>query len=195
MDLETKLLDEDRLEPVSATEVMRCWLADEVEDDPDAPDADALATEPGLREELIGREPIAGRVFAPEAATWYRTALSADELCDLRVVVGPESQGWRAVADDGRIETIAEHVLAADDASEFEGKSDEDLRKVRSLADDVAQSGPNGRLVVVQEGDEPAYVADGNHRAVAQVLVLLRGGETAERGVYFGTRADATARS
>jgi hypothetical protein len=195
MDTEERLRTDDRLDSASETEVMQYWLTNEVEDEDDAPDPEALETEPGLREELIERKPIAGRVFGAEAAEWYLTELSADELRDLQVVVGPESEGWRALADDGRIGTVAERILEADDPTEFDAKAEEDFREVESLADDVEESGTNGRLVVVEEGEDPAYVADGNHRAVAQVLAELRGGTTEEREVYFGVRSGATDRS
>ena len=92
MDTEERLRTDDRLDSASETEVMQYWLTNEVEDEDDAPDPEALETEPGLREELIERKPIAGRVFGAEAAEWYLTELSADELRDLRVVVGPETE-------------------------------------------------------------------------------------------------------
>ncbi|WP_433627028.1 hypothetical protein [Halomicrococcus sp. NG-SE-24] len=200
MDIAERLRADDRLEPVSRTEVMQYWLANEVEVESDAPDPDDLPTEPGLREELVDRKPIAARVFGAEEAEWYLTELSVDELRDLQVVVGPESEGWRAFADDGRIGAVAKRIIEADDATEFDAKAEEDFEEVASLADDIEASGTNGRLVVVEEGDDPAYVADGNHRAVAQVLSLLRdeakNGETDEkREVYFGVRPGATARS
>jgi len=166
---------------------MRYWLREEVDDAGDDLDPDALGTEPGLREELFERVPVAERAFAVDPAEWYRIELSEAELRDLRVVVGPHGEDWRAVADDDRIESIAERVYATDS-----GRLDEELPKdvaeVVAMADDIGSEGSDSRLVVLKEGDDPAYVIDGNHRAVAHVLHLLRGGEFAGQEAYLGVR-------
>ncbi|UPV73036.1 hypothetical protein M0R89_10790 [Halorussus limi] len=183
---------EDRLrgdpEPVSPERVMRYWLGQEVEDEDGAPNPDAIGTEPALREELFERKPIAEHVFTPEPADWYLADLSEDALRDLRVVVGEPEQGWRALTDDDRIESIAERIHETDDVDALGSETGKDLREVVELADAIDREGPQGRLVVVEEGDDPAYVADGNHRAVAHVLHLLRGGEFEGQEAYLGVR-------
>ncbi|WP_137283644.1 hypothetical protein [Halorussus salinisoli] len=183
---------EDRLrgdpEPVSETEVMRYWLHEELEDEDAGPNPDALGTEPALREELFERKPIAERVFIPEQVDWYRADLSEEALRDLRVVVGPHDEDWRSLADDNRIESIAERIYETDDVAALEAESGKDLREVVELADEIERSGPEGRLVVLEEGDDPAYVADGNHRATAYVLHLLRGGEFEGQEMYLGVK-------
>jgi len=116
-----------------------------------------------------------------------RVELSEAELRDLRVVVGPRSEDWRAVADDDRIEPIAERVYVTDS-----GRLDEalpkDIAEVVEMADAIDSGGSEGRLIVLQERDDPGYVVDGNHRAVAHVLHLLRGGEFAGQEAYLGVR-------
>lgn len=182
------------LDPVSPDEVIRYWLREEVDDEhddtgsDDQPDPDALATEPALREELFERKPIAERAFAPEPADWYRVDLSESELRNLRVVVGPHDEDWRALSDDGRVESIAERIHDADDLDALDADTPKDLREVVEMADKIARERPESRLVVLKEGDDPAYVVDGNHRAVAHALHLLRGGGFEGQPAYLGVR-------
>ena len=178
----------DDADPVSDTDVMRYWLGEEVDETDGDLDPEALGTEPALRQELLDRNDIAERVFGAEPADWYRADLSADELRNLRVVVGPHDEDWRALTDDNRIESVAERIRDADDVERLDEKSPKDLREVVEFADDLAEGGDVGRLVVVKEGEDPAYVADGNHRAVAHVLHLLRGGEFEGQDAYLGVR-------
>jgi hypothetical protein len=183
---------EDRLrddpEPVSPEQVVRYWLDEELQDEDGGTDPDAIATDPALRQELFERVPIAERAFAPERADWYRADLSEAVLRDLRVVVGEPEQGWRALTEDDRIESIAARIHDADDVDELESESSEDLREVVELADEIQQSGVESRLIVLREGDDTAYVVDGNHRAVAHALHLLRGGEFEGQEAYLGVR-------
>ncbi|WP_135851871.1 hypothetical protein [Halorussus salinus] len=178
----------DDPEPVPPERVLRYWLGQEVEDEEGGPDPDALGTEPALREELFERIPIAERAFAPDPADWYRVNLSEEVLRDLRVVVGEPEQGWRELANDDRIESVARRIRETDDLSALEEQSGKDLEKVRGIADDIEDEGPQGLLVVVREGEDPAYVADGNHRAAAYLLYLLRGGEFEGQEAYLGLR-------
>lgn len=178
----------DDPEPVSPEEVARYWLGQEAEDEEDPPDPDSLDTEPALRQELFERIPIAERVFAPEKADWYLADLTEEALRDLRVVVGEPEQGWRALTDDDRIESVAEKIRETDDVAELESKSGKDLQEVLAFADEIEKSGPEGRLVVLREGEDPAYVADGNHRATAYVVCLLRGVEFEGQEAYLGVR-------
>lgn len=188
MSLEERLRTGRELEPVSPEQVMRYWLREEVDDADDPVDPDALDTEPALRQELFDRKPIAERVFGVEPADWYHADLSEEELRDLRVVVGPRERGWRALSDDNRIESIAERVREADDLAELDDNTPKDLREVSELAAGIDPEGPESRLIVVKEGDDLAYVADGNHRAVAHVFHLLEGGGFAGQEAYLGVR-------
>ncbi|WP_135825520.1 hypothetical protein [Halorussus ruber] len=83
---------------------------------------------------------------------------------------------------------IAERVRETDDVEKLEAESSEDIREIVDFADEIEESGPEGKLVVLREGADPAYVADGNHRATAYVLYLLRGGEFEGQEVYLGVR-------
>ncbi|WP_135828217.1 hypothetical protein [Halorussus halobius] len=176
-------------DPVSPERVIRYWLREEGDgatDDP--PDPDALETEPALRAELFERAPIAKRAFTPDPADWYRVDLTEEALRDLRVVVGPHGEDWRALADDDRVESIAERVHGADDVAKLDAETPKDVGEVVDLADAIADGAPKSRLVVLKDGEDPAYVVDGNHRAVAHVLDLLRGGEFESRVAYLGVR-------
>jgi len=192
--IEERLATGRGLDPVSPDEVMRDWLREEVGDErddagcDDQPDPDALATEPALREELFERKPIAERAFAAEPADWYRVDLSESELRDLRVVVGPHDEDWRALTDDDRVESIAARIYDADDVEKLDAETPKSVREVVEMADEIARERPESRLVVLKEGDDPAYVVDGNHRAVAHALNLLRGGEFAGQPAYLGVR-------
>lgn len=202
MSLDERLATGRGLEPVPEEEVIRYWLGEEVDEEDEESDdesddnddglldPEAIATEPALRQELFEREPIAERVFGAEPADWYRTELSADELRDLRVVVGPPDQDWRALTDDNRVESIAELVHETDDVTELDHETPKDLQEVvtiaEKLADEDGERRPVGPLLVRKEGDQPAYIADGNHRAVAHVLHLFRGGKFEGQDVYLG---------
>lgn len=175
-------------DPVSGVEVMRYWLREEIDEADDSHDPDALETEPGLREELLERTPIAGRAFGAEPADWYHADLSEAELRDLGVVVGPHDEDWRVLAEDNRVESIAHRIQESSDVAELDEETPKDLREVVEMTDAIALDGPESRLVVLKEGDDPAYVADGNHRAVAHVLYLLRGGEFEGQEAYVGIR-------
>ena len=189
MDIDERIRTEQGLERVSREQVMRYWLREELDDAEDDPlDPDAIETEPALSEELFERKPIAERAFGAETADWYHGDLSESELRNLRVVVGPHEQDWRAVTDDDRIESIAERIYEADELGELDEEIPKNLTKVLEMADAIESSGPESRLVVLKEGDDPAYVADGNHRAVAHVLHLVRGEEFAGQEAYLGVR-------
>lgn len=192
MDIEERIRTEQGLEPVSRTQVMRYWLREELDEaDGDSLDPDAVETEPGLRQKLIEREPIAERAFAAEAADWYHADLSEAELRDLRVVVGPHDQDWRSIANDNRIASIAERIREAErrgDLADLDESFPKDLQKIVEMADAIDRDGPVSRLVVLKEGDDPAYVVDGNHRAVAHVLSLLQGGAFTGQEAYLGVR-------
>ena len=189
MVLEDRIESGRGLESVSDTEVMRYWLREELDEaDDDALNPDAIGTEPALRQELLDRNEIADRIFGAEVADWYHVDLSESELRNLRVVVGPHDEDWRALTEDNRVESIARRIHEADDVARLDDETPKDVRKVVGLADEMGPEGPESRLVVAKEGDDPAYVADGNHRAVAHVLYLLRGGEFGGQEAYLGVR-------
>jgi hypothetical protein len=162
MTLDERLDTVRGLEPVPETEVVRYWLGEEVDDESDWKDdelldPDTIDTEPALREELLERKPIASRVFGAEPAEWYHADLSEEELRDLRVVVGPHDEDWRALAEDNRVGTIAERIYEVETDDGTTGKTDEttsvaeldaespkDLREVVKMADAID---PEGRKV------------------------------------------------
>ncbi|PSQ45115.1 hypothetical protein BRD15_12545 [Halobacteriales archaeon SW_6_65_15] len=192
MDLEERIQREEGLESVSETQVIRYWLREELDEADDGPlDADAVESQPGLREELLERKPIASRTFGAEPSDWYHVDLSEEELRDLRVVVGPHDEDWRALAEDNRVGAIAERIYEVEtdettNVAELDAETPKDVSEVVELADAIDPEGPVSRLVVAKEGDDPAYVVDGNHRAVAHVLYLLRGGEFTGQEAYLG---------
>ena len=189
MDLEERIRSGHELEPVSESEVIRYWLREELDDaEDDSLDPDEPETEPALREELLERKPIASRAFGAKPADWYHADLSEAELRDLRVVVGPHDEDWRALSEDDRVESIARRIYDADDVAKLNDETPKDLREVVELAENIDPEGPESRLVVLKEGDDPAYVVDGNHRAVAHALYLIEGGEFEGQEAYLGVR-------
>jgi hypothetical protein len=111
-----------------------------------------------------------------------------DRLRDDPEPVSPEQVMRYRLREDDRIESIAARIHEADDVDELESESSEDLREVVELADEIQRTGVESRLIVLREGEDPAYVVDGNHRAVAHVLHLLRGGEFEGQDAYLGVR-------
>ena len=185
------LADHERT-PVSREEVLRHWLGKEVaEAENDDLNVDAIDDEERLLEELAGRKPIAGSMFAARDLDWYRLELTEDELRDLALVKGPEDEDWRSVVDDDLVESVARKVYRRDETIDVDDQTQKDLAKVRTFADNLPDADQMGTLVLVHERDAARpYVADGNHRAAGKILHLLRGGEYVPQDAYLGLPAD-----
>lgn len=192
MELTKRIRNGFEADAVPRAEVARRWLANEVdpsEDDP--PNPNSTDDEERLIAELVDRKPIAASVFRTRDLDWYRLPLSVADLADLRVVKGPPDEGWRAVAHDGLVETVAFRMFETEPVDRLDRAVPPDLIEVLDMADDLSSSGSPEELVVVEErAGEPPYVADGNHTAVAQLLHALRGEEYPGQEAYVGVRPE-----
>lgn len=174
---------EGSVDRVSMETVVREWADQQLDDE--GVDLDSRSPEE-LVELFEDRQRLAESIFLEEDLEWYRVQLTEAELRNLLVVKGPEDEGWRAVADGNDVESVAERIARADVES-----LDEDVPKdvvdVREIADEFDYGTDAGAFIVVQESpDEHAYLADGNHRAVAIVHHLLTGGSYEEQRAYVG---------
>ena len=184
--------DHDRT-PVSREEVLRHWLETEVQEaEDDDLNVDAIDDEERLLEELAGRKPIAGSMFAARDLDWYRLELTEEELRDLALVKGPEDEDWRGVVDDDLVESVAQKVYRTGETIDVDDRTRKDLEEVRTFAETLPDSERMGTLILVHERDAARpYVADGNHRAAGKILHLLRGGEYVPQDAYLGMPAEA----
>jgi hypothetical protein len=181
---------EDRdapVERVSTDEVVREWAIQEIAEERDE-DVDVESRSP---EELIGsfeeRQRLAESIFLEEDLEWYRLSVSEAELRNLLVVKGPEDEGWRTVAEGNEIGSIAERIADAEDLEGLDQAVAKDVDDVHEMAESFGSGEGTRAFIAVQEStDEPAYLADGNHRAVALVYHLLTGGEYDPQTTYVG---------
>ena len=182
-------LDSSTAEPVSREEPLGHWLSKELEGDEMS--VDELGSEAELVEQLVMRKPIAHTIFNENDLDWFFVDLRTEELSELHVVKGPEDEDWRSVAEDGTLESVARRIYEADDVERLHRESPKDLMEVVELADE----GPDERdsspfLVVQEEGSDAPYVADGNHRAAALLLRILRDDERPRQAAYVGVPSD-----
>ncbi|WP_155120539.1 hypothetical protein [Haloprofundus marisrubri] len=119
---------------------------------------------------------------------WYHTRLSTDRLASLRVIEGPENMLWNALSSDGTVGGAATRIVDGD-ASTLREETGVDVARIEQLAERVATTPATlPDLVCVRRRPwEQAFVADGNHRAVATVVAARRAGT-------FDGREDAAAR-
>ena len=179
---------EDRngsVERVSMEVVVRQWAKQQL----DGVDDDDL--ESRSLEEMIAsfeeRRELAESIFLEEDLEWYRLRLTEEELRNLLVVKGPEDEGWRAVADGNDVESIAERIVGVDDVESLHENVPKDVLDVREMAEEFRSGEEAGAFIAVQESlDEHAYLADGNHRAVAIVHHVLTGGSYEDQLAYVG---------
>lgn len=189
MDLRRRIADRTELEPVPREEVVRHWLANELDQEEGDLDPDDAGAVDDPLAALVDRTPIAARTFRPPRLDWFRVDLAADELGDLRVVEGPPDEEWRRVAHDGMLATAAYRLFESDDPERLDREVSHDLLEVADLATEIGESGPPEALILVQDrpGDLP-WIADGNHTAAAQQLSLLRGDDYVGQEAYLGAR-------
>lgn len=178
--------DHDDVSAVSREAVLRYWLAEEAAEDDGDLAVDTIDDEAVLLDELIERKPLAESVFAERALEWYHVELDEEELRALRVVPGPSGEGWRSVAENGRIESVAEKIHEADDLDWLNEATEKDVEKVRSIAQNLQTQEAMEELIVVGDREDPPWIADGNHRAVARVLHAIEREEYTEQIAYVG---------
>ena len=182
-------LDSSIAESVSREEPLGHWLSKELEDDEMS--VDELGSEAELVEQLVLRKPIAHAIFNENDLDWFFVDLRAEELSELHVVKGPEDEDWRAVAEDGTLLSVARRIHEADDVERLHESSPKDLVEVVELAEEGPDERDSSPFIVVQEeGSDAPYVADGNHRAAALLLRILRDDEQPRQAAYVGVPTD-----
>lgn len=189
MEITERIREELERQSVPERDVIRHWLENELDQEEDPPDVEAIESERELLAALVERKPIAASIFRTQAIDWCELELSKEELTDLRVVKGPPDEDWRAVAYDNMVATAAFRIFETEDLAELDRMLPKDIEEVVELAKQVTASGPPERLIVVKErSSELPYIADGNHTAAAQILNLLTGGEYPGQEAYVGIR-------
>ena len=175
---------EGSVERVSAEAVVRQWVEQETEEEYDDLESRSIEELVALLEDP---QRLAASIFFEEDLEWYRIELTEEELRDVLVVKGPDGEGWRAVADGNDIESIARRIADADDIESLNEDVPKDVAYVRETAAEHESDEKRGSFIVVQESaDEPGYLADGNHRAVAVIYHVLTGGEYDGQPAYVG---------
>ena len=184
-----RLRTDDTVESISREEMLRHWLEKEVhENDGDDLAVDAIDDEDRLLDELVERKPIAESIFADSDLRWHHLDLHEDELEALHTIKGESGEDWRAITEENTITSIADHIHEADDLAELD--TPKDLEQVVDFASKFPDEIEMEELIVADEADEDAYLADGNHRAVAIALHLRDGGAYPEQEAYVGVSAD-----
>ena len=186
-----RLADEDA-SSVLREEPLTHWLSKELEHDEMA--VEDLGSEAEVVEQLVVRKPIAHSIFNENDLDWYVVDLTPEDLRQLHVVKGPPDEDWRAVAEDRSIESVARKIRDADDVERLHENAPKDLIEVVELADESPDERDSSPFLVVQEdaADAP-YVADGNHRAVALLLRVLRDEHDGDlrQPAYVGVPSDS----
>ena len=188
-------LESSTAEHVDREEPLRHWLSKELEEEgsegANDPSADDIESAAELVEQLVVRKPIAHAIFNENDLDWFFVDLRAEELSELHVIKGPEDEDWRAVADDGTLESVARRIHEADDVERLHERAPKDLIEVVELAEEGPDERDSSPFVVVQEeGSDAPYVADGNHRAAALLLRILRDDERPRQAAYVGVPSD-----
>lgn len=176
---------EGAVERVSAEKVAREWAGQEFAEDRDI-DVESRPPEE-LVEMFEDPEQLAKSIFFEEDLEWCQIALTERELRNLLVVKGPEDKGWRAVAEGNDIESVAERIAEADSVEALNEEVPKDVADITDMAEEHGLGEGAGAFIAVQESiDDPAYLADGNHRAVAIIHRVIQGGAYDEQETYVG---------
>ena len=118
---------------------------------------------------LLRRKPgAAAFLWRAQPIEWSRIVLHREEFERLQFVDGPDGLAWRALATSGNVMDGARRIAAGDRAA-LEAETGIDIERVRSMAETLA---------------------DGNHRATAAALYLLRNGEYRPQRAYLGIGAN-----
>lgn len=164
---------------VEEQEVVETWLRMEL--DKESKSAVNLG-EPEVYDEyrsltqLLVQKPNCGQLFVEYNLQWCAVTLTESQLRSLRTIWGDER-------------TVMDHARALHDAYAHGGSADlEDERKarIREFADRPAAS--TGRLILNRRPPlfSGPFVQDGNHRAVAMALRLVRGEQYSAIEAYIG---------
>ncbi|WP_254545094.1 hypothetical protein [Halomarina pelagica] len=143
---------------------------------------------------LTAKPGAAAFVWRARPVEWYRLRLPRERFTRLRVVGGPSELGWRALSVDGTVLGAARRIDAGD-ATRLPEATGVSVTAVERLANDLADGASLPALVLTtRRGCAPTRVVDGNHRAAATALHLLRTGEYRPLDAYLGVGANPVLR-
>ncbi|MFC7154394.1 hypothetical protein ACFQPA_02855 [Halomarina halobia] len=171
---------------VEEAEVVAHWLRLE----PDASDDPSALSRADALDALLTANPgAAAFVWQVRPATWYRLRLPRERFGRLRVIEGPEELGWHALSPDGTVLGAARRI--EEGTTRLPDSSTIDVDLVERLADDLARGEALPAVVATtRRGCAPTHVVDGNHRATATGLHLLRTGAYEPLEAYLGVGAN-----
>jgi hypothetical protein len=179
---------------VTETEVVKHWLAVEREKTgADADDLDTLSHRAALDELLRYKPGAAAFLWRDRPIEWSQTTLSRTEFERLRLIDGPEGLLWDALSPDGTVMGAARRVERVDTAA-LASETGIDVGRILDVADALADGSVSPLVLTKRRGRGPPRVADGNHRAVAIALRLLRTAEYRPQMAYLGIGANPIAR-
>jgi hypothetical protein len=175
--------------------VIKHWLAVERHEATD--ESEGLPTIDGREalDELLERKPGAAAFFwRARPIEWYRITLSRTEFERLRVIDGPDELSWRALSPDETILGAAKRI-EHENPTTLAAETGVDIGRVCRFADMLATGHDLAALVLTKRrGSGPPRVADGNHRASAIALHLLRTGQYRSQRAYLGIGANPVLR-
>ncbi|WP_049902937.1 hypothetical protein [Halococcus agarilyticus] len=180
----TGALDGDRT-PLSKWSATAPDGSETIEDAVDALDDDEAL------DALLRRKPgAAAFLWRARPVEWSRIALRRGEFERLRFVDGPDGLAWHALAPSGNVMDGARRIAAGDRAA-LEAETGVDVERACSMAETLADADRLVPLVLTKRrGSGPPAIADGNHRATAVALHLLRTGEYRPQRAYLGIGAN-----
>lgn len=169
---------------VCEREVLRYWLKMELSESEQ--DVDEIKLKKGLYERLRSEQSGPTSIFEDNKIIWRYTELSEQQFRKLRIVKGPPDTDWRLIASDQRLETAAQHIRDAESPDEFGTSVEDKIPKVQDMVEHYQKGESMGHLILLKEGLQTPWIADGNHRAAAKMIHLLEGGDFQPQGVYLG---------
>jgi len=99
-------------------EVLRHRLAEGLRaEESDPIDPEAIDEKGTLLDEPVDRKPLAKAVFDERETERYHVDLAEEEFRALTVVRGQDSEGWRSIAENGRIESVAHKIESSEDVA------------------------------------------------------------------------------
>lgn len=182
-------------ERVAEEQVIKHWLAVEQPNVGDEPDGLGAMDGREMLDELLKRKPgAAAFLWRAQPIEWYRTVLSQTEFERLRIIDGPEELGWQALSLDGTVLGAAKRI-ERESSTNLMAETGVDVERVCRFADALATDDELPALVLTKRrGSGPPRIADGNHRASAVALHLLRTDEYRPQRAYLGIGANPVLR-
>lgn len=179
--------------PVTHEDAVEAWIATELEkvDDHQSVDVphdlgDGWRSRLSLGEKehvLVAVTDGPGDVWRHCPLEWYRVTLTRSEFESLRAIPWPDTYGWGHMSrPDGLVSTVAERLHRGErPVDDFV-----DGEFIRELADGDEWPISRPPIVVQCTRESSPALFDGNHRATAAALRLLRGEEYCETTAYVG---------